>query len=52
MAKTLSKSGYNPKYKPKSKTIELEENTSTKLPSNLQNFKQKLLSGSGFIEHK
>ena len=52
MTKTLNKSRYNPKYKLKSKTIILEDNTSINSPSNLQNFKQKLLSGNGFITYK
>ena len=51
MTKTLNKSRYNPEYKLKSKTI-IPKDTSTNLPSNLQNFKEKLLSGSGFIEYK
>ena len=51
MTKTLNKSRYNPKYKLKSKTIILKDNTSTNLPSNLLSFKQKLL-GNGFVEYK
>ena len=51
MTKTLNKSRYNPKYKLKSKTIIPKDNTSTNLPSNLQNFKGKLLSGNGFIKY-
>ena len=52
MTKTLIKSRYNPKYKIKSKTQILKGVTSSNLPSNLQNFKQKLLSGNGFITYK
>ena len=51
MIKTLIKPSYNPKYKIKSTTEKLNPNSST-LPSNLQNFKQKLISGSGFTEYK
>ena len=51
MPKTLIKSRLHPdKQKPK---IKLEYNkTQTNSPSNLQSFKQKLLSGSGFVEYK
>ena len=52
MTKTLIKSRYNPKYKTKSQIEPSKNNTSTNLPQNLQNFKQKLLSGSGFITYK
>ena len=52
MTKTLNKSRYNPKYKLKSKTIILRDNTSINLPSNLLNFKQKVLSGKDFVEKK
>ena len=52
MIKTLIKSRYNPNYKIKSQTQILKDNTSNNLPSNLQNFKQKLLSGNGFIIYK
>ena len=52
MTKTLIKSRYNPKYKLKSQNQTSNQNTFTKLPPNLQNFKQKLLSGSGFITYK
>ena len=52
MTKTLIKSRYNPKYKLKSKTITPKDNTTSNLPSNLQSFKQKLLSGNGFITYK
>ena len=49
MPKTLTKPRYNPKYKIKSQTQILKDNTSTNIPSNLQSFKQKLLSGNGFV---
>ena len=49
MIKTLIKPRYNPKNKIKSTREKFKLYSST-LPSNLQNFKQKLLSGSGFIE--
>ena len=52
MTKTLIKSRYKPKYKHKSEREISKENTSTSLPSNLLNFKQKLLSGSGFKTYK
>ena len=51
MPKTLIKPKLDSnKHKPKIKQ-ELNSNKST-LPPNLQSFKQKLLSGSGFIEYK
>ena len=51
MPKTLIKSRlHSNKHKPK---IELElNNTNSKLPSHLQTFKQKLLSGNGFVVYK
>ena len=50
MTKTLIKSRLHPnKHKPKHKQ---EINNASTLPPNLQSFKQKLLSGSGFIEYK
>ena len=52
MTKTLIKSRYDPKYKIKSQTESLKNNTSSNLPQNLQNFKKRLLSGSGFITYK
>ena len=52
MTKTLIKSRYNPKYKLKSQNQTSNQNTFTNLPQNLQNFTQKLLSGSGFITYK
>ena len=41
MPKTLMKPRYNPKHKIKQQTQILKVNTSTNLPSNLQNFEQK-----------
>ena len=52
MPKTLIKPRYDPKYKITSQTEKLKIVSSSTLPSNLQNFKQKLLSGSGFLESK
>ena len=52
MTKTLIRSRYNPRYKIKSQTESLEDNTSSNLPQNLQNFKQKLLSGNGFVVYR
>ena len=43
MTKILIKPRYNPKYKIKSQAQISKDNTPTKLPSNLQNFKRKLL---------
>ena len=51
MTKTLIKSRYNPKYKIKPQPKSSKDNTSTNLPSNLQNFKEKLLSGNCFIKY-
>ena len=51
MPRTLIKSRlHSNKHKPKSK----QEMNSTKsnLPPNLQTFKQKLLSGNGFVEYR
>ena len=51
MPKTLIKSRLHPKkHKPKIK--QEINNTKSNLPPNLQSFKQKLLSGTGFIEYK
>ena len=51
MPKTLIKSRlHSNKNKPKIKQ-ELN-NTKSNLPPNLQSFKKKLLSGSGFVEYK
>ena len=52
MTKTLNKKRYSPKYKIKSQTKSSKDNTSSILPQKLQSFKQKLLSGSGFVEYK
>ena len=51
MPKTLIKSRlHSNKHKPK---IKQEVNkTESNLPPNLQSFKDKLLSGSGFVEYK
>ena len=51
MPKTLIKSRLHPnKHKPKIK--QEIKNTKSNLPPHLQSFKQKLLSGSGFVEYK
>ena len=39
-------------YKHKPKIKQEINNSKSNLPPNLQSFKQKLLSGSGFIEYK
>ena len=52
MTKILIKSRYKPIYKLKSQNQTSNQNTSSNLPQNLQSFKQKLLSGSGFITYK
>ena len=51
MSKTLIKSRlhYN-KYKPKIK--QEQNNIKSNLPPNLQAFKQKLLSGNGFMQYR
>ena len=51
MPRTLIKSRLHPnKHKPK---IQQEiNNTKSTLPPNLQPYKQKLLSGNGFVEYK
>ena len=50
MPKTLIKSRlHSNKHKPK---IKQELNNKISLPSNIQKFKNKLLSGSGFVEYK
>ena len=49
MPKTLVKSGlYSNKHK--SKIKQEVNNTKSNLPPHLQSFKQKLLSGNGFVE--
>ena len=51
MPKTLIKSRlHSNKQKPKIK--QEINNTKLKLPPNLQSFKQKLLSGNGFVEYR
>ena len=51
MRRTLKKSRlHSNKHKPKNKQ-ELS-NTTSSSPPHLQSFKQKLLSGSGFVENK
>ena len=51
MPRTIIKSRLHPnKHKPKFK--QEVDNTNTNLPENLPSFKQKLLSGSGFIHYK
>ena len=52
MTKILIKPRYNPKYKIKSQPQISKDKTSTNLPSNLQSFKQKLLSGNGFVVYR
>ena len=48
----MTKSRYNPKYKIKLQNQITKDITSTNLPSNLQSFKDKLLSGNGFVVYK
>ena len=51
MPRTLTKSRLQSnKHKPKIK--QAENNTKSNLPPHLQTFKQKLLSGNGFVEYK
>ena len=45
----MTKSRYNPKYKIKLQYQIPKNITSTRLPSNLQSSKQKILSGNGFV---
>ena len=52
MTKTLNKTRYNPEYKIKTQIESPKDITSSNLPQNIQSFKQKLLSGSGFITYK
>ena len=49
MTKIFLKSRYDPKNKIKSPTLLPKFNSSTISPSNLQSFKQKFLSGYGFV---
>ena len=48
----MTKSRYNPKYKIKLQNQIPKDITSTNLPSNLQSFKGKLLSGNGFVVYR
>ena len=48
----MTKSRYNPKFKIKIQNQIPKDITSTSLPSNLQSFKNKLLSGNGFLVYK
>ena len=48
----MTKSRYNPKYKIKLQNQIPKDITSTNLPSNLQSFKEKLLSGNGFVVYR
>ena len=52
MTNTIIKSRYSPKYKLKSRKILPEIDYSTRLPPNLQNFKDELFSGSGFKKYE
>ena len=49
MTKTRLKSGYSPKYKYKSQTIIPKIDPSISVPSNLQNFQEKIISGNSFL---
>ena len=51
MLKIIIKPRYNRKNKTDSKAEKLKVVSSSTLPSNIQNLKQKLLSGSGFVEY-
>ena len=48
----MTKSRNNPKYKIKIQNQIPKVFTSTKLPSNLPSFKEKLLSGNGFVVYR
>ena len=48
----MTKSTYNPKNKIKLQNQLPKDVTSNKLLSNLQTFKQKLLSGNGFVVYR
>ena len=48
----MTKSRHNPKYKIKLQNQIPKDITSTNLPSNLQSFKDKLLSGNGFVFYR
>ena len=45
----MTKSRYNPKYKIKLQNQISKDIESINLPQNLQSFKEKLLSGNGFV---
>ena len=51
MPKTLIKSRLH-SYKHKTKIKQEVNTTKSNLPPHLQSFKQKLLSGNGFVEYK
>ena len=48
MTETLIKSRYSPRYKIKSQ----KQPSNLNLPPNLQSFKEKLISGNGFIVYR
>ena len=48
----MTKSRYNPKYKIKLQNKIPKGNTPRNLPLNLQSFKDKLLSGRGFVVYR
>ena len=48
----MTKSRYNPKNKIKIQNQIPEDIKSTNLPSNIQSFKDKLLSGNGFVVYR
>ena len=48
----MTKSRYNRKYKTKLQNQIPKDIKSSNLPQNLQSFKDKLLSGNGFIVYK
>ena len=48
----MRKSRYNPKYKIKLQNQIPKDTESINLPQNLQSFKDKLLSGNGFVVYK
>ena len=48
----MTKSRYNPKYKIKLQNQIPKDIKSSNLPSNLQSFKDKLLSGNGFVVYR
>ena len=52
MTKTLTESRYTRKYKIKSQTGISKLNPPNSLPSNLQKFKEYILSGIGFIVYQ